>query len=102
MDEEFLQTYLNKLANRVNELQQENLLLKAQLDHANVKIKKLDEIKAQDKKLESPFAEAEAVLKTEEEVTYNTPPTVKKLTPEDFPKGKKESLGDRIRREKGD
>jgi len=38
MDEEFVQIYLNKLASRVNELQQENLLMKSQLEHANMKL----------------------------------------------------------------
>ena len=43
MDEEFVQTYLNKMANRVNELQQENLLLKAQLEYANSKLAVFEE-----------------------------------------------------------
>lgn len=41
MNEEFLQMYVNKLANRVNELTQENLLLKSHLEFANEKNKQL-------------------------------------------------------------
>ena len=43
MDEEFVQTYLNKLASKVNELQQENSLLKSQLEHANSKLAVFEE-----------------------------------------------------------
>lgn len=38
MDEEFLQLYVNRLTSRINELTQENLLLKAHLDNANAKL----------------------------------------------------------------
>jgi hypothetical protein len=71
MDEEFVQTYLNKMANRVNELQQENLLLKAQLEHANVKLQSMTENSTSD---------------TKEEIVSNVAP-------------KNKSLSDRIRKE---
>lgn len=38
MDEEFLQLYVNKLTSKINELTQENLLLKAHLENANAKL----------------------------------------------------------------
>ena len=92
MDEEFVQTYLNKMAGRVNELQQENLLLKAQLDHANLKLQSM---------VEPPTGEPQQ-SDYQEPSTYEEPEVIaaaKKVTPEKFPKGKKESLGDKIRRE---
>ena len=73
MDEEFVQTYLNKMANRVNELQQENLLLKAQLEHANAKLQSMTENSSSD---------------TKEEVVTDVPT-----------KNSRESLSDRIRKE---
>ena len=92
MDEEFVQTYLNKMAGRVNELQQENLLLKAQLDHANLRLQAMSEPPTEEPQ-QSDYAEPS---------TYEEPEVVaaaKKVKPENFPKGKKESLGDKIRRE---
>lgn len=78
MDEEFVQTYLNKMANRVNELQQENLLLKAQLEHANVKLQSMTE----NSKSDTIVSKSD----TKEEIVSDVAP-------------KNKSLSDRIRKE---
>ena len=78
MDEDFVQIYLNKMAGRVNELQQENILLKSQLEHANMQLQKKDELLTQE------------VLPSE---------SAEKIIEQDSPPKRRESLADRIRRE---
>lgn len=80
MDEEFLQTYVNKLASRVNELQQENILLKSQLEFANLKLTRLESV--EDKKTEEKVLE-----QPKEEVTTTPPPSQFKKQPTNFSAG---------------
>lgn len=91
MDEDFVQIYLNKMAGRVNELQQENILLKSQLEHANMQMQKREQSDRQqeDLPIENAVASPEVlpVEKTE------------RIIPKSSSPGKKESLADRIRRE---
>jgi len=83
MDEEFLQTYVNKLATKVNELQQENILLKSQLEFANLKLTRLETVEnkeTEEKVLVQP-------KKVEEKTPKVSPPSQFKKQPANFSAG---------------